>query len=569
MIFDGGSGSTTAADGEVECLAEDYFQAYLQVAPVFATTLGFRGYEDRVEDPSRAADARWVEQLRAFERRGAAIDPAGLGRAAAVTRAVLMDRLRLERDSIAAATGEVSVSASVGGDLSMVLSWGTQVSLPDEAAVAAYVRRIQALGGYFDALGLRYLQAKGDGRTPVAAGVRAAVRQLENYLSSRVEDDPFLQPILAAPAAGDGWSDKTADALRDCLRPALGRLRSVWADELLPVARGDDRIGLCHVPGGEQAYDAMVRLFTTTSLTGQEIHQLGLGLVAELGDEVSRLGASVFGTGEPEEVLQRVRSGEGPRFEAAQQVLDHVDAACRRAEQALPGWFKDYGTPACEVRALDPHQARGGNAAYYMWPPVDGSRPGVLWVNTFQAENRPMAGFESLAFHEGVPGHHLQASVAAEGDLPAFRRYRRLPAHSEGWGLYVEGLADEMGLYSTPAARLGMQVRALMRAARLVVDTGIHCMGWTRNQALEYLQANSDLPQGAVDNEIERYTAVPGQALSYMIGRIRIEQLRERARTALGPSFDIAEFHDRVLADGSMPLDVLDASIAAWVKDQQ
>ncbi|WP_161789925.1 DUF885 domain-containing protein [Streptacidiphilus neutrinimicus] len=562
------SGAKGGAAEELERLAADYFHGHLDAQPVFASTLGFAGYESRVADPSREGDARWIARLRAFAVRGEGIDPSGLDRSRALTRAILLERLRLEADSLEAATGEVSVSGSIGGDLSMTLSMVGHASLPDDATAEAFVRRLEALGGYFDGLGLRYRQAREDGRFPVASGVRSAVRQLDGYLAGDVATDPLLRPVLSAATLHDGWQAKAAGALREHVRPALDRLRSVWLNELLPVARDDEHPGLCHVPGGEQAYGAEMRLYTTTVYSAEEIHRLGLARVAELREEIAELGEAVFGTGRCEAVLQRAHAGGGRVFDSPDEVLDCIRAAYGRAREALPGWFKDRRLPDCEIRALDPHQAGGGAAAYYLWPSADGSRPGVLWVNTRQAVGRPAGGIEALAFHEGVPGHHLQVSVAAGGDdLPDFRRHRRLAAHSEGWGLYAERLADAMGLYSSPEARLGMCTEALMRAARLVVDTGVHALGWSRNRALEYLRANSDRSPEAVENEIDRYIAVPGQALSYMVGQVRLEQLRDEARAALGSAFDIAEFHDLVLADGSMPLDVLAASVGAWVKD--
>jgi uncharacterized protein (DUF885 family) len=214
---------------------------------------------------------------------------------------------------------------------------------------------------------------------------------------------------------------------------------------------------------------------------------------------------------------------------------------------------------------MDPHQAKAGSPAYYVWPSADGTRKGAFWVNTREPTQRHRATHESVTFHETVPGHHLQAAVGAEADLPDFRRYRRSSAHAEGWGLYVEQLADEMGLYSSPLARLGMLAEAAFRASRLVVDTGLHHRGWSRNQALSYLRDNTAEPEMTVRAEVDRYIAMPAQALGYMIGQIRMQELRRRAQQHFGPRFDIAEFHHRLIAEGSMPLDVLDDVIADWI----
>jgi uncharacterized protein (DUF885 family) len=287
---------------------------------------------------------------------------------------------------------------------------------------------------------------------------------------------------------------------------------------------------------------------------------MGLDLVARYRDEV----AAAAHDDDIGAVLRSLRDEPGLRKETGEEILDYVSAAYGRADAALDRWFRPYPRVPCEIREIDPIQARGGIIGYYHPAPGDGSRPATLWVNTFQPAQRSLVGYEALAFHEGVPGHHLQNNVSRGTGLPEFRRYLKATAHSEGWGLYSERLADEMGLYSSATARLGMLTSALWRACRLVVDTGLHRLGWSRSRAVEYMRDNTALTAADIDNEVDRYLAAPGQALAYLVGGVRIEQLRTATRERLGAAFDIAEFHHRVLADGSVPLDTLEEILAGW-----
>jgi uncharacterized protein (DUF885 family) len=549
-------------------LADEYFRAFLVADPVAATLLGIPGFDDKVADPSREASQRHAETLRDLEVRLAALDVNELNRVDQTTRSILAFRLRCEQDVLAAGLAEVAVTASVAGRLSMTLSEVPQVSLSDADRAESYLRRLAGLGGHFDALGRRYLQAKADGRFPTASGVQQAIQQLDDYVKSDFGQDPLLRPT---PIVGDidQWRARAERLVLEVIRPALRRLRTTLAEDLAPVGRDDDHVGVCNVPGGLEGYDANIRLFTTTSMSAKQIHDMGLDLVAETRAEIGQAGLSALGTADVSEILRRLRDDPSLRFDGPEQILTFVADAHRRAEQALAGWFRNYDLPACEVREMDPIQGRGGPGAYYLWPPTDGSRPGSLWVNTYESANRSRAGYEVLTFHEGVPGHHLQVAVSAGGDLPEFRRHRRLPAHSEGWGLYAERLADEMGLYSSEIDRLGMLASTALRACRLVVDTGIHQFGWPRVRAVEYMRNNTAMSDIEINNDVDRYIAAPAQALSYQIGHIRINELRNQARQQLGPKFDIAEFHHRVLAEGSLPLSTLDELIGGWVKELQ
>jgi uncharacterized protein (DUF885 family) len=558
-----------AAHFELDALAEEYFQGALARNPVFATSLGIPGFDHLTGDPSREARLRYVESLNALESRLKKIDPAGLDPTDRTTWSIMAVRLRHEQESLLVDAEELSVSASIAGDLSQILMLVPQASLTDAPRAEAYLQRLEALGAYFDSVGRRGLQAKAEGRYPTATGVRQAIAQLDDYLSSSVSDDPLCRPAPPGDIDASEWRRRAEETVTGVIRPALGRLRGVWSDDLLPVGRDDDHVGLCFVPGGAEGYQALIQVYTSTGLSAAEIHEMGVRTLAEIRAEIEETGASALDSRDVAETLRRLRDDPDLRFDSAEHIVSYVTDAYRRSVAALPSWFRPYDIPACDIREMSEHQARSGAAGYYLWPSVDGSRPGAFWLNTHKPQERPIALYEVIAFHEAVPGHHLQAVLGAEADLPKFRRYRRTPAHAEGWGLYVERLADEMGLYSTPIARLGMLSGAAFRACRLVVDTGLHHLGWSRKQAMNFMRDNTAQPELEIEAEVERYIAMPAQALAYMVGQLHITNLRATARQQLGAHFDIAEFHHQILGGGSMPLATLDEHVANWIDGVQ
>ena len=520
-------------------LGHEYFQAHYAADPFLATVYGVGGFEAEVPDPSRAAAQAHRAKLAAL-----AAELESADRTDPISYAILSRLLRDEQHAIDTAADEVAVSASTAGAFAQVIS-----SVPQTTGTAqTYRARLTKLGGFFDGLLRRYLDAKDDGRFPTALGVRQAIAQVDGYLATPIERDPFRR-------------DGVADVIEEGVRPALRRYRTGLAEQLLPVGRDDEHVGLCHVPGGTEGYPGLVKAFTTTDLTPEEIHQIGLDLVADLRDEFAERGGRALGTSDVAEILHRLRDDPTLRFATPGEIVDTVTDALRRAEAALPDWFERYDIAPCVVREMDPTEAENAVLGYYVPPAGDGSRPGIHMINTYRPELRPRFEYETLAFHESVPGHHLQIAVGqSRDDLPTFRRFASFHAHAEGWGLYTERLCDEMGLYTSELSRLGMVSFDAWRACRLVVDTGMHHFGWSRARAIAYMRENSALSEVNITNEVDRYIAWPAQALAYMIGRLRIQQLRERAR---GAGLDVRAFHHEVLAHGSLPLDTLDGLIPA------
>ncbi|HEX7146933.1 MAG TPA: DUF885 domain-containing protein [Actinomycetota bacterium] len=539
-------------------LAEDYFTTIMDASPFDATVVGVRGWDAEAPDLSEAADDRTGRRLADLERRLAGVDPAQLGPQDRITRAMLARGLADRRAELAARWPELTVSATMSGIQTAVLGLVPKVTLATGEQAKDYLERCAKLGGCLDQAGDRLRAGLAAGRTPPALGVRAAVRQLDTYLAGPVGDDPLLTPTPPAGADGTGWHDRLAEAVASSVRPAMARYRDLLAGEVAERARPDDRCGLAHVPGGEAVYLAAVAQHTTTDRDPAELHQLGLDLVAALAEEYRALGERVLGTADMDQVLDRLRHDPALRFGSAAEILQSGRDALDRAVAALPAIVGRVPRAPCRVDEMSAYEAKDAVLGYYQPPAADGSHPGVHWLNTSAPGTRTRYEYEALAFHESVPGHHLQFALAQElEELPRFRRFGYVTAFSEGWALYTERLADELGLYSGDLERFGMLSFDSWRACRLVVDTGLHQLGWSRDQAVGYMLANSALTRTNIENEVDRYVAMPGQALAYMVGRLELVRLRERAQARLGDRFDLRAYHDLVLGTGGVPLSVL------------
>jgi uncharacterized protein (DUF885 family) len=443
------------------------------------------------------------------------------------------------------------------------------VTLTDSAAVDAYLQRLGGVGGYFDAITERYRQAQADGRISTWAGVEQAIDQLEGHLALSLDDDTLLRPKLPDDVNSERVRARARAIVEDAIRPAMRRLLTGLREEMLPSAREDDRVGLKFVPGGEEAYRAAVRRQTTTELTPDQVHQIGLDTLDSLQAEWAELGGRVLGTSDVAAVRQRLREDRTLRFNDTSEIVAMVTGALARAEAARDDWFPAYRIADCVIEEINPVEARNAALAYYRPPAGDGSRPGAHCILTTNPRERFIYEYEALAFHESSPGHHLQIATAQSlKELPTYRRFldAEVCAFIEGWGLYSERLADEMGLYTSDLQRLGMLSFDALRACRLVVDTGMHHLGWSRQQAMDFMWNNTATTRENVSNEINRYIAWPGQALAYMIGRREIRRLRDLAQQRLGSSFDPRTFHGVVLGNGAVPLGVLEQVVNRWLE---
>ena len=338
------------------------------------------------------------------------------------------------------------------------------------------------------------------------------------------------------------------------MRPALAAYRDVLRDVVLPVSRPDDRCGLSWLDDGASSYAALLRYSTTTEKSAQEIHDLGLAQVEKLAAEYRALGPEVVGSDDLAQIFEAMRTDPKLHFERGEQLVEASEVAMARAWEAMPAWFEVLPQAPCVVKPTT-----SGAKAFYFPPAADGSRGGTFFINVDDPSSWGTFELEAMAFHEGIPGHHLQLTIAAElTGVPDFRKFMANNAYAEGWGLYTERLADEMDLYTSAVDRMGMYAADSMRACRLVVDTGLHALGWSREQAVRYMAENSPLADGVVRPEIDRYITHPGQATGYMVGRLEIERIRAEAEARQGGEFDVRRFHSAVLNSGSMPLGVLD-----------
>jgi uncharacterized protein (DUF885 family) len=555
----------TTAAAELTRLGEAYFAAQHSYDPYNATLLGVAEFDGLSSDPSREASETTARELAAIGRQASAIDPAGLSDAERVDQRVLIALIEGAR-----ADAEHSLwaaNASAKGYVSrqgLIFQAVPAMTIASPEAAERYLSRLSKIGATLDALGQRYLAEAADGRTPTAVGVDHSIRQLAGYLAIPVADDALLKPARDADQAA--VLEAAAAHITQTIRPAMQRLAELLGRELAPVARPDDRVGIREIPGGEAGYLAGVARHTTTALSPREIHQIGLEELDELAGLWSTIGQEALGQSDFATIAARMRDDPALRFRTSAEIVAVAQDALDRAEAVRDTYFAHYDIPGCVIEEVNPIDADNNAMAYYRPPAVDGSRPGAHCLLTTDPGERYRYEYEALAFHESVPGHHLQLATAQTLDVPRYRRHLdvELCAFNEGWGLYAERLADEIGLYSSPITRLGMVSFAALRACRLVVDTGMHELGWSRGQAIDFMYDHTATTRANAVNEIDRYIAWPGQALAYVTGKREIVRLRERAQRALGPSFELRGFHHAVLRNGAIPLTVLDDEIERW-----
>ena len=548
-------------------LADRYWEARLEASPLFATFLGDHRYDDRVDDLSAAADARQRDTWSAMLAEAQAIDPSTLDETDRVTHRLLADELADNVTGIDARLIELA-SDQMQGIHADLLTMAGQLRAPEPAHAAMAVTRVSSLGAMLDQAADRYRAGLAAGRTPARICIERSLQQVDGYLASPLESDPFAN--LAGPADWDGeeaWRAELRAAVTEHLRPAFERYRTVLADELLPVARPDDQAGLHWIADGPDLYRTLIRIHTGLDLTAEELHQIGLDEVTDvLPAQYRVLGRRAFGTEDLAEIFEHLLSDADLRYEDGQQILDHAGQCLAEATAAMGDWFGILPQAPCNLTPIPDYLAPSAPAAYYTPPAPDGSRPGEYHVNLHEPATKGRAETASIAFHEAIPGHHLQLAIAAERtDLPAFRRLSwGHTAFVEGWALYTERLAEEMNLYRTDVDRLGMLASDSWRACRLVVDTGLHAMGWSRQQAIDFMVEHAPVNKDEIVTEIDRYIGMPGQALAYKTGQREILRLRAAAEERLGTAFTLPGFHDVVLGAATVSLPVLRDRVDAW-----
>ncbi|KQZ60653.1 hypothetical protein ASD67_15165 [Sphingopyxis sp. Root1497] len=439
------------------------------------------------------------------------------------------------------------------------------------AEAEAYISRIRGMGPILDALSAQSAERAAKGFAPpkwVYPYVISDIANLTKPDNAVIEDitakvnkldiDAAEKTRLVA-AAKAAWAESAG--------PAYTRLSAEMARQQASAPTQD---GVWRMPGGKAYYEALLANYTTTDMTAAQIHDLGLSEVARIHGEMKKIMVQVGFKGTLNQFFDHLRTSPQYYHTTREAYLADVDAHVKAMEARLPAFFNTLPKSALQVKAVEAFREKSAGKAFYSSPAPDGSRPGIYYVNLYDLRDMPKTELEALAYHEGVPGHHLQRAVQTElTGLPPFRRFGGFTAYTEGWGLYSEELAKDMGFYTDPYADFGRLGMELWRATRLVVDTGIHDKRWSREQAIQYLKDNTPNPQGDIEKAIERYVVYPGQATAYLIGKLKIMELRGRAQAALGDKFDFRTFHDVVLESGPVPLDVLERRVDAWIATQK
>ena len=552
-------------------LCDKYWQGYLEANPTAATGLGDKRYDDRLDDISPTGIAKERKRLEGVATAARAIKPEKLSQADRLTRAALIEEVE---DQLAwyGCGFEQWVVDPLGGPQVQLMNLPDYTTIDTPKDAAAYVKRVRAMGPYLNEHVANLRDGLSQRKTASVDAVLKTIDELTQLTSAPIESLAIWKPAQAKhegwlPADRDRFGTDLRDAIESSLRPGLVRYRDMLESEVLPAARPPEKAGLAALPGGLECYKKMIRMHTSLDLDPAQVHQMGLDAVAAFRRDLAALGQKVFGTSDIAEIQRRLRGDPAMHFKTGAEIEAEARESLARAQAAVPQWFGRIQPKApCEVRVMGMHEAPHSTIAYYRHPSDDGKRPGTYMINTYLPETRPRYEAEALAFHESVPGHHLQIAVAQElTNVPEFRKHQGVTAFVEGWGLYAERLADEMGLYTSDVDRMGMLSFDAWRACRLVVDTGIHAKGWSRQQAIDYMTENSILAENNIENEVDRYITWPGQALAYKVGQMEILKLRDEAKAKLGSRFDIKAFHDAVLGNGAVALPVLRQQVEEYI----
>jgi uncharacterized protein (DUF885 family) len=559
---------------ELERLVESYFDEYLALNPTLATELGDSRYDDRLEltaSPEYAAAALALE--RRYRDAVAAIESEMLDPSSRLSREMFLYNRDIAIDLHRFPGRLLPLDQFNGGMPSMLAFLGAGSGSQPFETVADYDRwlaRAAQFPRWVDTAIAAMREGMAQGVVHPRVVMAKVVPQLDALVAFEAEASVFYGPVRLIPQdwpAADRFRLKVAFGIlvEETLNPAYARLRDFIRDEYLPACR--DSVGWSALPGGAGWYASEVRRHTTTRLTPDEIHAIGLSEVARIRAAMEGVMREVGFQGTLAEFFRYVQEEPAFYFEQPAELLAGYQRLKKRIDAELPRLFEVMPRADYEVREVEAFRAASAAGASYQGPSADGTRPGIFYVNTYNLRAQPIYAMETLSLHEAAPGHHFQVSIQQElTGLPRFRRFEGNVAYGEGWALYAESLGRELGLFTDPMQWYGRLSDEMLRAMRLVVDTGLHAGQWSRERAIRYMQDNSSLAATEIEAEVERYMVWPGQALGYKIGDLRIQALRRKAETALGSRFDLRGFHGAVLMDGALPLDVLEAKIDRWIE---
>jgi uncharacterized protein (DUF885 family) len=556
----------------LEALYESFFEEQLRLSPVLATYLGDERYNAELENPaSPEYVAALIEANQRYLERARRIDADQLAGSARISRDIFVREreLALEGLRFPARLLPIDQMDSLATTIAVFGSGAGAQPFRNARDYDNFLARADRFVVWVDSAIAAMREGMRVGVTQPRAVVIKVVPQLREIAKDDPEQTLFWQAVRAMPETIPARERAAIEArwraaIRDRLVPAYRRLADFIETEYAPAAR--DSVGWSALPDGAAWYRYQIRVQTTTDLTADEIHALGLAEVARIRSEMEQVRRDVGFDGDLAAFFRFLQ--EDPRFyfKSGDELVRGYTDLKQRIDTLLPKLFSDFPRADYEVRLVEPFRAASAPGAFYQPPSADGKRPGIFYVNAHNLKAQPIFGMETLSLHEAAPGHHFQIAIQQElTDLPRFRRFNNYVAYAEGWALYAEAIGRELGLFTDPYQWYGRLSDEMLRAMRLVVDTGLHAKGWSREQAMQYMRDNSSMAPSDVEAEVERYIVWPGQALGYKVGQLRISAMRARAEQLLGPRFDVREFHSQVLRDGALPLAVLEAKIDRWI----
>ena len=549
----------------------DYWEDTLKHSPEFASTIGDKRYNDQISDYSVKAVNDGLEREENFLMRLAAIDPAGLTDQEKISRELLLRHFAEDAEAADFKEWEMPVN-QMGGVHTTYPQLVAQLSFTTVKDYDDWIARLHAIPKAFDQVAANMSIGMDDHRVPPKYLLAKALEQVKSLASQKPEDSPLALPLKSFPATiktaeQERIKAEMLDAITKEVLPAYLRFARFLEVSYIPAGRAEP--GISSLPDGAKYYQFLIRRTTTTDLTAEQIHQIGLDEVKR--DEAEMLViASKLGFADMKSFRASLKTNPKLHPASREALLDAYRGYLTPMQAKLPQLFGRLPKAPFEVAAVPDFLEKTSAPAYYEAGTPDGSRPGRLRIDTFNAADRNLYAVEAIAYHEGIPGHHLQISIAQElDDVPTFRKFGSYTAYSEGWGLYSERLGKDVGFYQDPYSDYGRLEADIWRAIRLVVDTGVHSQHWTREQMVQYFIDHSAIDETSIQAEVDRYIAWPSQALAYKIGQLKILELRDRAKAALGDKFDLRAFHDQVLDAGALPLDVLSDRMDGWIASQK
>jgi uncharacterized protein (DUF885 family) len=555
---------------ELLSLFDEQWQYVLRTNPEWATMLGDNRYNDRLSDESPEFFQSELEQESKFLARFEAIDPAGFSRQDALSRELMTRQLRQQIEGVQFKPWEMPVNQMNGIHLELA----DMVALTPFNTAADYdnyLARLRQIPHAFDQATANMRQGLRDGLMPPRYLLEKVSAEADDVAGKTGENSPFAKPVKEFPSSVPAADQKrlrdaVLGAVADQIIPAYQRFAAFVRNDYAPHGRADP--GVWSLPDGAARYRFAIRRMTTTDRTPEEIHALGLKQIDEIEAEMLAV-AHKLGFKDLARLNDHIKNERRFYATSGQQVLDLYTSYARGMEPELPKLFGHLPKSKLTVIPMEGSRSKNAVPADYTDGAADGSRPGHINVNEWDPEHRLVLNVEAIAYHEGIPGHHLQLSLAQEmQNLPEFRRHAGYTAFVEGWALYAERLGKEVGHYQDPYSDYGRLENEMWRAIRLVIDTGVHEKHWSRDQMVAYFHRYTAMDEPNIQSEVDRYIAWPGQALAYKLGQLEILKLREEAKQKLGDKFEIRVFHDEVLGNGALPLDVLDSVVTAWIDGQ-